>query len=793
MSTGRHWGSRPTRKALSAFGALLLAGTALSSPLQAQEASSAATKQPTDVGNVDATGSAASGGGETALGVTRTEVGGGLMVDEDVPKAKSSVTKDFIQKQAPAADVFQVLKLVPGANAAAADAYGFNPGIISVRGLDATQMGFNFEGMPLSDMANWSVYPGEWIDTENMDVVTLNQGSADLASPQINATGGVVDLYLHDPAKTPGGLVDFSYGSNNAIREFARLETGQIDDTGLRGFVSFSHFTADHFRGPGEDQKDHVDMAVVKDFDDGSRSKLALTYSEIVRDTYKNPTLAQWQAGGLNGAATNYDQNYTKGDTSYYKLLSNPWRNLLISAPTDVKLNTALSLKVTPYFYYGYGLSGSATTLNESSVGFGDTVNKVDLNGNGTTTDTSVMVYNPIFEENIRTGGVGKLSYNYDNHTLVAGYWFQYSDDKLYRPYSTVNSNGTPSDPKGVSDYIRLPNGQIVMGWNQDTIDYVNAVFAGDTISFMDDRLSVDLGVKQVYVSRFAFNGVPSTSYETKADRNATLPTAAARFSIDDQNQIFGTLATSFRTMPAGSLYPRYSASTGAVTTAANPNQPNETSFMQEIGYRFHAKLLSLSVSGFNYDFRNRQISSTVCDPGCLSEPINGGSQNAKGVDFEAGLRPYHNIRPYVSGEYLNTTIESNIPVSGVYLPTKGKDAVRSPRWQAGVGLDYDDGDYFGNLGLKHVASQYATFMNDQSIPAYTTVDATIGFRLPDFSYAKKPEIRLNILNLFDRHYLSGVASPTTNALTTNGVAGSAPTYYVANGLTALVTITSAF
>lgn len=786
-------GTHKRGKLISAFGALLMAGTALTSPLHAQEAVST-TKQPTDVGNVEATGGAGgTDNGQTALGVTRTEVGGGLMVDEDVPKAKSSVTKDFIQKQAPAADVFQVLKLVPGANTAAADAYGFNPGIMAVRGLDATQMGFNFEGMPLSDMANWSVYPGQWIDTENMDVVTLNQGSADLASPQINATGGVVDLYLHDPAKTPGGLIDLSYGTNNAIREFARLETGQIGDTGLRAFASFSHFTADHFRGPGEDQKDHVDLAVVKDFNDGSKTKLAFTYSEIVRDTYKNPTLTQWKVGGLNGAATNYDATYSKGDTSYYKLLANPWRNLLLSAPTDIKINTALALKVTPYLYYGYGASGSATTLNERSVGFGDTVNAVDLNHNGTTTDTGVMVYNPIFEDNLRTGAVSKLTYNYENHTLVGGYWFQYSDDKLYRPYSTVNSNGTATDPKGVSNYIRLANGQVVMGWNQDTTDYVNAVFAGDTISLMDDRLSIDLGVKQVYVSRFAHNGVPSSVEDTHADRQATLPTAAARYSFDDQNQVFGTLATSFRTLPAGSLYPRYSSSTGAVTTAANPNQPNETSFMQEIGYRYHAKLLSLSVSAFNYDFRNRQISSTVCDPGCLSSPINGGSQNARGLDFEAGLRPYHNFRPYISGEYLNTTIESDIAVAGVYLPTKGKDAVRSPRWQSGIGVDYDDGTYFGNLGVKHVASQYSTFMNDQSIPAYTTVDATIGFRLPDLSYAKKPEIRLNLLNLFDRHYLSGVASPTVNALSTKGVAGTAPTYYVANGLTAFVTITTAF
>lgn len=142
----------------------LVATAAIPTTALAQSAPATATEK-TDIGQVSASGSA--GGGDasgdntpTATGVTRKELGGGLMVDENVSKAKSSVTRDFIQKQQPSADVFQILKYSPGANAAAGDAWGLNQGVISVRGLEGGQLGFNFEGMPLSVASNWSVFPG---------------------------------------------------------------------------------------------------------------------------------------------------------------------------------------------------------------------------------------------------------------------------------------------------------------------------------------------------------------------------------------------------------------------------------------------------------------------------------------------------------------------------------------------------------------------------------------------------------------------------------------------------------
>jgi iron complex outermembrane recepter protein len=225
----------------------------------------------------------------------------------------------------------------------------------------------------------------------------------------------------------------------------------------------------------------------------------------------------------------------------------------------------------------------------------------------------------------------------------------------------------------------------------------------------------------------------------------------------------------------------------------------DEYSISEELGYRYQGALFDASATFFNYNFFNKQVTTQVDLNGALiNSSVNAGGQTSRGIDAEIGLKPYYHFAPYVSAEYLNATIDDNFPIDGDYLPTKGKSAVRSPKFSGAVGVAYDDGTYFGNLGIKYVSSQYSTFMNDEKIPDYATADITIGYRFPNFYYAKHPEIRLNLQNITDTHFLSGIANPTSNAQNATGIhgtaiAGASPTYYIGSGFAAIVTITTAF
>jgi iron complex outermembrane receptor protein len=805
-----------------AFAQLLLASTAMTAVALAQIAlapvalAQAATdqpaaqtvrtglgdSQPTDVGKVRATGTRADG--------TRgTDAGGGLMVEEDAPKSRSTVTRDFIDKQSPTSNPYQLLRMFPGVQQSSTDPFGLNGGNIVIRGLNSDQVGLTIEGAPVNDSGNYALFPQEYIDAENLEQVVLTHGSSDLDSPHIGAVGGTMNLYLRDPLKEAGGFASLSAGSYHQARVFARADTGLIMGTKVRAFLSFSHNEVGHWRGPGFDTRDNLEGKVVGEFGDGNRVSFAFLYNDATNNFYRNPTLAQFQQFGAFGF--NYNRTQTSAtDNNYYKIQVNPFRNLILSAPSSFNLGSNVTLDVTPYFWYGYGNGGGATAL--ATGGFFDgvtditkTANKVVLTPGGRT----VLYYSPSITQTYRPGVISKVTYNWDNQKIVGGYWFEWANHRQTGPFSPVDAGGNPVNVWGDRSTLALPNGQTLQKRDQLTVTKTNVLFLGDTISLMNDHLFFDVGLKQAFVTRDGTNYIPGTTRNLSLTDTNTLPTAAVRYKLNDQNTVFASVATGFRTPQNFTLFDAYSIASGAKTTAANSSQKSETSFTAEIGHRYQGGLFDTAVSGFFQHFSNRLVSTTVFDSSNsqISSNLNVGGQNAFGIDAEIGLRPIANFRPYVSAELMTSRILDNYAVgtgtgaSAVAdaLPTVGKQAPRTPQVQFAVGIDYDDGALFGNLDGKFVGRQFSTFTNDQAIPAYFTADATIGYHLPDTGVLKAPKVQLNVFNLFDSNYLSGVSSVQTNAAATKGVkgstipAGGTPAYYVGSRIAFIVSLSSAF
>jgi len=729
-----------------------------------------------------------------AAGV-RDALGGGLMTRQDTPKSQSTVTQAFIAKQQPSPNPYQFMKLMPGANVSSSDPYGMATGNITIRGLNSDQIGFMLEGAPLNDIGTYAAFPTEWVDAENLQEVTMAQGSANLDSPVIGASGGIVNMSLRDPSTKAGSLAELSFGSYHTDREFIRLETGAIGHSGIRAFLSYSHIYEPHFRGPGEDHKQHIDFKAVKDWAGGSRSTVALTFDDSVKTSYRSPSLTQWQQQGRD---FNYDGSFTANDTNYYKLHQTPYRVLILSAPQDIVLSRHLRLDVTPYFYFNGGSLAGASVLNENALYYGTQRASADLNGNGKR--DSLLVYSPSLTPYLyRPGVVTKLNATLGNQQLVIGDWYDWSSERLLNPYSPVGANGGALDEWGISDNYKLSDGTRLASYDNLTVTQVNGLFLGDTMTTLHGRLKIDAGIKEVMVNRIGYNYLPGSQYRTEINSAETLPTLAARYHFDDRNQVFASVATNFRTPTLNALYNTYSATTGAVTTRANPQQKTEYSISEEVGYRYQGDLITGGITFFNYNFTNRQVATQVIINGAqVTQNINAGGQTSRGVDIEFGTRPIHNIRPYVSAEYLHATIDNDYVVGGDALPTAGKFAVRSPEFQGAVGLDWDIGTVFADLDVKYTGRQFATFTNDQAMPGYVNADAAFGYRLPKI-HGTHPELRLNLINIGDNHYLSGVAGIAASSRATTGVHGTTiaaqgtPTYYVGGGFAALLTASCAF
>jgi iron complex outermembrane receptor protein len=715
----------------------------------------------------------------------------GLAPDQDDARATSAVTSDFIAAQAPTDNAFQLVSLLPGANVSMSDPYGLSAfSSLSLRGMSQDEIGVVMQGAPQNDIGNYFAYPSQFVDPENLRQVSLTPGSVDLDSPIINGVGGLMAITLADPAAKPGGLASLSYGSFNGRREFLRVDSGQQD--GLSAFLSYSHAGADDWRGPGRDRKQHVDFDVVDAWGAGNRLTLSGSFNDAVTTGYPQPTLAQWQQSGRNFI---YDVAYVAGDTNYWKEYVNTFRDVYLSAPSTLVLSDRVTLDVTPYIQRGYGNSPGGTTLSTTGNDFGVEPVSQPLTLPGAQNGTATVLANYTGDQ-YRAGMVAKLSYRLDNHTLIGGLWYDYADDKDVQSFTPLDSSGTPVDLWGTSfNAIKLPNGQLFTALDDHTITQITSAFVADRMSF--GRLAVDIGFKEVAVARNGTNGLPGPQSQVSLYDTQALPRAAVRYQITPAHQVFADIATNFRSPNEYALYNVYSG--GQVSSTGNAHLKDEYSIAEEVGYRYKDDLVSAQATLFNYNFTNRQIPTIVLVNGAqVNATVNGGGQTSRGIDAEIGLSPVMGFAPYLSGEYLHATTDNNIAANGDYVPTAGKTAVRSPRLQAALGVAYDDGALFGTVAGKYIGSQYATFVDDEKIPGHGQLDLMVGYHLPPAVYALAPDIRLNLINVTDQKFLSGIANPTLNAKTVAGVqgtaiAGAAPTYYIGPGFAAIATLSSKF
>jgi iron complex outermembrane recepter protein len=718
----------------------------------------------------------------------------GLLPDQTEPKAVSAISSDFIVKQAPTLNAFQLVSLLPGANVASSDPYGLSTNSsLTLRGLGQDEIGVLLEGAPQNDIGYYYAYPSQFADPGNVRQIALAQGSVDIDSPTVGGAGGLLSLTLDDPRATRQALVDLSLGSFALRRVFARVDTGKIGTTGLKAFVSYSNTRADNWRGAGYDTRQHVDAKLLGEWGDGNRASLALSYNDANSSSYPSPTLAEWRA---DGRGFNYDARYTVGDTNYWQLYRAPFRNLYASAPVHVTLTDRLTLDTTTYLQFGYGNSPYGTQLATTGnfLGNEELTQPIVLPG---AVDGVATVLGNYTGDQMRTGNVSKLTLQAGVHRITAGLWFDYGTDRVAQSYTSVDADGRPADRWGYrSKAIRAADGRLLAYENQRTVTVTKAFFLADSI-VLRPGLTIDVGIKGVDLLRNGRNYLPGPQTRVRRDSFIPLPRAAIHYALDDRQQLFANVTTNFRTPNEFTLYDSYYG--GVLATRGNDALKNEYSVSQEVGYRYIGPNLSGSITGFHYKFRNRQLATVVDAGGAqVNSTLNAGGQTSYGIDAEIDFRPARGVSVYMSGEYLRARIDDDLPVGGDYLPTRGRRAVSSPSIQIGGGGTYDDGRLFGSVAGKYVGRQYATFMNDESIRGYPTLDVAIGVHLADWFDGKRTDLRVNAINVTDPHVLAGVQAVSTNAGDVVGrrgtlIAGYAPAYYVGGGAAVIATLSRGF
>lgn len=716
----------------------------------------------------------------TQVTITGKKVGMGLMVQENAPKARSTVTAEELAKQRPTGNAYEALELLPAVNSYNHDATGLFGGGLTLRGFNSDQIGATINGVPVNDSGNFAVYPQEFVDQENTCTQFVTQGSTDVDSPQIGATGGNFGITTCDPSKEQRTRVRQTVGGLNLSKTYIRYDTGLLAGGRTRLFISGSHAQADKWKGKGEANRNHVDMGFRTDFDRFNSISGTVLYNRAINQNISSFNLADLKSKGYYydfattfvghaaaspGKAGN-DPSVAFGDT-YYQLTKNPFENVIASVTGKMRLGENTDIKVIPYYWYGYGTGGNQQRLFTENQFLNKATGKntagVDLNGDGDTLDKVIVANSSVTRTN-RPGITASLSHTLNNHQLLAGFWFERASHEQFGTMVKVDAAGNAADIWLKEGRINRPDGTPYQSRDQKTISTGYQFFLQDTVSMMNDKLSINVGVRAPTMERdftsFASEAAP-IGYNIKKTYFEVLPQFGVRYQIDNNNQLFASLAKNMKA-PPNFVYERLPLVNGVAVLPIDVKA--ETAVNLDVGYRLQSDKLSAQVTAYSVDFRDRQ--ATAYDPVSNTSNLNNvGRVKTQGFELELGNTPVNGWSFYGSLGYAKSEIKDNLVVSKTLTqPTAGKQVPLTPEWKAGLSAQYETSVWYTRLKAKYTGTQQATMVNDEEIPDYTLVGFDAGYQFANTSWFKKPTLRLSISNIFNQEYRNSNSQSKVNA-----------------------------
>jgi iron complex outermembrane receptor protein len=743
--------------------------------------------------------------GNSQVIITGKKLGMGLMVTEDAPKARSTITAEELEKQRPTGNAYEALEMLPAVNSYNHDATGLFGGGMTLRGFNSDQIGATINGVPVNDSGSFSVFPQEYVDTENTCSQFVTQGSTDVDSPQVGATGGNFGIRTCNPENAGRVRLMQTIGQLDMKKSFIRIDSGKLKDNRSKFFVSLSHAETDKWKGRGMAKRDHVDAGFNWDLDRFNYVHATLLFNDALNNNIQNPTLAELKANGYNWDFSETFPGHAPARAGlvdvdpvpapqYYQLATNPFRNAIFSAEMKARLTPDLDLKVLPYIWYGFGTGGLQQRAQRENAFLnpvtGTLTGNVDLNGDRDFRDT-VIVANSSVTKTFRPGITSSLTYTLGAHEILGGFWYERARHQQTGSMVHVGNDGQPDDYFLQNDAITRADGSRFQSRDWMTISTAYQGFLQDTISLKDDTVKINVGVRVPYIKRDFTNFLSegnvrntttntSGTYTVERTYKEVLPQLGARWRFTPDDQIFASVAKNVKAPPNFVF-----SNVGSNVTVVNgkgvlsSDVQAETSVNTDIGYRHQDKKLIATFTVFFVDFKNRQ--ATAFDPNTnVSSYTNVGDVKNRGFEIEMGNTPINGFSFYGSYGYSDSEVQDNLEVrKGVFLPTAGKEMPLTPKQKLSLSAEYQQGAFYTRIKARATAKQAGTLVNDEFAPGHTIFGLDGGYTFANFGMFKRPKLQFNISNLFNKQYRNPASTTVTNMTLINGVNPGSLRYYL--------------
>jgi iron complex outermembrane recepter protein len=672
----------------------------------------------------------------------------------------------------------KALEKLPSVNFQSADAFGAYEWSqrITVRGFDQSRLGFTLDGVPLGNQNYGNVnglHTNRAISPENVGTIRLTQGAGSVGTQATNNLGGTIELASRDPSSEFGVDANATYGSDETIRGFARVDTG--GET-FRGFLSYGYLTTDKWKGSGRQYQNVVNAKAVADLG-GAKLAGYLSFSDRREQDYQDLSLDIIRRLGANvdNIANDYatavgiaDIGANRGDTGATPL--NPAAGTVYPAPystvddvyfdasglrkdwigyvgVDVPLDEKGSIKLKGYFHNNDGQGTWFTPYVPSPTGVPISVR---------TTEYTIR----------RKGVFGSYSNDLGFGQLTFGGWYERNDFTQARRFYALTSRTVPG--RSALQFQRDP---FATQW---LFDYTTDIFqyhVSDKIKLGD--LTVDLGWKGFSVKNTAIPVVQAgRAAGSITAEDWFLPSIGINYMIGDAELYASFSQSKSAFVSAFTAGPFSTTQVGfdAIRTRLKP----ESSDTYEVGARFKSGGFNGSVGAYLVNFSDRLLAVST-GPGIVGSPSaiqNVGDVRSAGLEFTGNYRFGGGFSVFASYSYNDATYRNDVrDGAGVLVAAiRGKTIVDTPKHLVKVDASYDSDSFFGRVGVNYMSKRFFTYTNSLGgtaiaptdnlgfVEGRALVDATLGYRFR-LGFVRKAELQLNVTNLFDKDYISTIGT----------------------------------
>ncbi len=680
-----------------------------------------------------------------------------------------------IEALTPGTSVIRAIEKLPSVNIQASDPFGNYEWStrVTIRSFSQSQLGFNFDGIPLGDMSYGNhngLHISRIVSPENVGSVRVSQGAGSIGTQSTNNLGGTVETFSMDPLDRLAGSANLTYGSDETFRAFARVNVGSAD--GFRGFVSYAYGATDKYKGEGKQDQHMVNAKGVlpvgageidgwfsysdrreQDYQDMSLDMLsrlgygwdntfpdyerAILYADVANNIDENGDgLSDWT--GLPpsnpAAGDEFPGNVTSLDDAYYDA-SGLRKDTVAALGYSTPIGETAHAAIKGYYHHNEGMGLWATPYVPSP--------------NGTPISIRTTEY-----DIDRWGLFGSAGFELGFNALTVGGWYEHNAFNQARRFYDLASRTDPG--RSFRDY---PTDPFFTQWEFDFTTETLQYYVQDAIDL--GEVKINLGWKGFKVSNEADAVIkdvfPEGEFETE---DWFQPHAGIVYTIDDHAEVFAGFTQATRAFPSvnGSIWGTTQAGFDAIKDTIKP----ETSDTYEIGARYNTASFNGVLGAYLVDFHNRLL-GVASGPDILGSPSvlqNVGSVRSIGIEAAADWKISNDVSLFASYTWTDATYRDDVvDGAGNVTPLDGKTVIDAPEHMARGELNYDEGNAFGRLAVNYMSDRYFTYLNDQSVDGRVVVDAMIGYRFGDQGNF---EIQLNASNLFDERYIGAINSAGT-------------------------------